>query len=442
MSGPALALCSVPLLIALVWYGLHVPTAMIMVSVVGVLLLSGDIMRAINMAGIATTDAVASYELGVVPLFVLMGLLVMRAGMGRDAYAVAFQLLRKLPGGLGHATVAANAIFAAITGVSVASATLFTKLSVPEMVRYGYDERFAVGVVAGSSVLGMLIPPSVLMIIYGLLTNASIGDLFIAGILPGIVLAICYSAYIAWVAWRRPYTLGIGRSIGGLEDVQTMSTAEMLRCMVPLTGMIGLVLGGMYGGWFTATEAAAIGAALSLVLTFSRRAISGSEFWQTLVETGQVTASLLVLILSASIYSRFLAMTGLPSVLGSWVADAGLPMWLLLIAYIFVLLLLGTIMDSASIMLITVPLFLPVFNVMQLDLVWLGILTVIAVEVGLLTPPFGMGVFVVHGSLENSSLSVRDVFSGALPFAGVMMFVLLLVALFPDIALVLVAWAR
>jgi tripartite ATP-independent transporter DctM subunit len=440
MSGTTLAVLSVPLLIGLVWCGLHVPTAMIVISVAGVWLLSGDLLRAVNMAGIATTDAVASYELGVVPLFVLMGLLVMRAGMGRDAYAVAFQLLRRLPGGLGHATVAANAIFAAITGVSVASATLFTKLSVPKMVRYGYDERFAVGVVAGSSVLGMLIPPSVLMIIYGLLTNASIGDLFIAGIVPGLVLALAYSGYIAWLAWRRPHILGIGSGVAA--QTSTMTGAEMLRCIVPLAGMIGLVLGGMYGGWFTATEAAAIGAALALALTVVRRAISGRDFWQTLVETGQVTASLLVLILAASIYSRFLAMTGLPSALGAWVAEAGLPAWLLLLAYIAVLLLLGTIMDSASIMLITVPLFLPLFSTLQLDLIWLGILTVIAVEIGLLTPPFGMGVFVVKSSLEDSRLSVQDVFAGALPFAGVMLLVLLLVALVPDLALGLVTMAR
>lgn len=433
MSGVQLALMSVPVLIGLVWLGLHVPTAMIVISVAGVWLMSGDFFRAVSMAGIATTDAVASYELGVVPLFVLMGLLVMRAGMGRDAYAVAFQLLRGLPGGLGHATVVANAIFAAITGVSVASATLFTKLSVPEMVRYGYDERFAVGVVAGSSVLGMLIPPSVLMIIFGLLTNASIGDLFIAGIVPGIILALAYSCYIVWISWRKPHVLGIGVSHGEV-DTPVLSSVEMLKAIVPLAVMIGLVLGGMYAGWFTATEAAAIGAAMALVLTIARRAMNGKEFWATLVETGQVTASLLVLILAASIYSRFLAMTSLPSAVGAWVSDAALPMWPMLIAYVVILLLLGTIMDSASIMLITVPLFLPLFNTMQLDLVWLGILTVIAVEVGLLTPPFGMGVFVVKSSLENSKLTVRDVFAGALPFAGVMMLVMVLVMLVPDLA--------
>lgn len=442
LAGTSVALASVPVLIALIWCGLHVPTAMLVVSVAGVVMLTGGLDRAVGMVGIATTDAVASYELGVVPLFVLMGMLVMRAGMGRDAYAVAFQWLRGLPGGLGHATVAANAIFAAITGVSVASATLFTKLSVPEMVRYGYDERFAVGVVAGSSVLGMLIPPSVLMIIYGLLTNASIGDLFIAGIVPGLLLALAFSAYVAWVAWRHPHRVGAGQARQRAAQVQRLGAADVARRIVPLAGMIGLVLGGMYGGLFTATEAAAVGASMALALAVARRTLTGRDFWAVLVETGQITASLLVLILAASVYSRFLALSGLPSLLGNWVADANLSVWVLLGAYALVLLLLGTLMDSASIMLVTVPLFLPVFNALQLDLVWLGIVTVIAVEVGLLTPPFGMGVFVVKGSLENSTLTVRDVFAGALPFAGVMISVMLLVIAVPQLATGLVQLAR
>jgi len=442
MTGMTVALVSVPLLVALIWAGLHVPTAMIVVSLGSVLLLTGSPDRALAMAGIATRDAVASYELGVVPLFVLMGLLVMRAGMGRDAYAVAFQMLRRLRGGLAHATVAANAIFAAITGVSVASATLFTKLSVPEMVRYGYDERFAVGVVAGSSVLGMLIPPSVLMIIYGLLTGASIGDLFIAGIGPGLLLAGAYSAYIAWAGWRRPATVGADRLERVMAETAPLAGTDIVRRVVPLAGMIGLVLGGMYGGLFTATEAAAVGATLALLLAAARRSLDWRGFWDVLVETGQVTAALMVLILAASIYGRFLALSGLPSAFGTWVAGAGLPLWLLLAAFVAVLLLLGTLMDSASIMLITVPLFLPVFNALNVDLVWLGVVTVIAVEVGLLTPPFGMGVFVVKGSLENSRLTVRDVFAGSLPFAGVMLAVLLLVMAFPDIATALVRASR
>jgi tripartite ATP-independent transporter DctM subunit len=442
MSGLAIALVSVPALVLLIWGGLHVPTAMIVVSLSGVLALTGDAGRALAMAGIAAGDAVASYELGVVPLFVLMGLLVLRAGMGSDAYAVAFQVLRGLPGGLAHATVAANAIFAAITGVSVASATLFTKLSVPEMVRYGYDERLAVGVVAGSSVLGMLIPPSVLMIIYGLLTNASIGDLFIAGVVPGVLLAAAYSLYIAWCARHRPEKVGVGAHERLRAEAARMSVAEMAQRTVPLALMIGLVLGGMYAGLFTATEAAAIGATLALLLAVARRRLPGADFWAVLVETGQVTASLLVLILAASIYSRFLALTGLPSTFGSWVAGVGLSLGPLLLAFVVVLLLLGTLMDSASIMLITVPLFLPLFNAMNVDLVWLGIVTVIAVEVGLLTPPFGMGVFVVKGSLANSRLTVKDVFAGAWPFAGVMIAVLALVMLVPGIATGLVAAAR
>jgi C4-dicarboxylate transporter, DctM subunit len=208
MSGPTLGVVSVAALFVLMMTGVHIPVAFLLVSFGCVWILRGDPVLAIKMLGLSASDSIEDYVFGVIPLFVLMGLAVMVAGLGRDSYKMAYHAFRRIPGSLGHATVGGNAIFAAVTGVSVASATIFTKLAVPEMLRYGYSPRFATGVVGGSSVLGMLIPPSVLFILFGVITEVSIGTLFIAGIVPGLILSAAYMLMIIGWAWLRPQDLG------------------------------------------------------------------------------------------------------------------------------------------------------------------------------------------------------------------------------------------
>jgi tripartite ATP-independent transporter DctM subunit len=429
LSGLEVGLGSIVALLVLVYAGMHVSTVMMLVSFAGTWMLREDAFKAAQLLGIAASDAISDYEFGVIPLFVLMGLAVMTAGLGRDSYQVAHRLLRRVPGGLGHATVGGNALFAAVTGVSVASAVVFTRLAVPEMVRYGYDRRFAVGVVAGSSVLGMLIPPSVLMIIFGLLTQTSIGDLFIAGVLPGLLLAAAYSALI--LAWAKRAPWKFGRNAAAPERLGGVAVAAKLA---PIVLLVAAVLGGIYAGAFTATEAGAVGATLGLAVAFARGALDRSSFWRLLVETGHVTASLLVLIIAANMYTRFLAVTGLPSAAAGWMGGANLGLWSLVAIYLCAILLLGTLMDSASILLITVPLVLPLFIALGVNLVWIGVVTVVAVEVGLLTPPFGMAAFVIKSVLEDQSISLHDIFAGAFPFACVMVLVVIAVLAFPWLA--------
>jgi C4-dicarboxylate transporter, DctM subunit len=437
MSGIEIAIASIGGMLVLIYAGMHVAIALMLLSFVGVWMLRDNFQIASNVMVLAFKDSISDYLFGVVPLFVFMGLLVAVAGIGRDTFEVAAQIFRKVLGGLGIATVAANAVFAAITGISIASAAVFTKVAVPEMMRHGYTGRFSVGVVAGSSVLGMLIPPSLLFILYGVLTEQSVGSLFIAGVIPGILLSLVYCVGI--VALARFARGFVGSTSRAVEEPVDMSAGEMLVKIAPIVVLIALVLGGIYGGVFTPTEAGAAGAFGALVISLAKRRLKWSSFWQVLVQTGHTTASICFLIIGASLYSRMLTMSGLPGALGSWVADSGLGPTGIILLLMLVIMLLGTILDSASIMLLTLPIALPILMAAQVDLIWLGVLVVIAVEIGLLTPPFGIAVYVIKATLgPDSNVSLGEIFMGAAPFALMMLFVLALVFPFPWLATALV----
>ncbi|SEQ60160.1 TRAP transporter large permease [Thalassovita taeanensis] len=437
MTGIEIAFGSILLMLVLVYSGMHVAIALTLLSFIGVGLLRDNFDIAGNMLVLAFEDSISDYLFGVVPLFVLMGLLVSVAGIGRDTFQVAAQVFRKIAGGLGIATVAANAIFAAITGISIASAAVFTKVAVPEMVKHGYTPKFAVGVVAGSSVLGMLIPPSLLFIIYGVLTEQSVGALFIAGVIPGLLLAASYCVGILFMARFTPGF--IGRLADATDTPPTLTLIEVVSKITPIVLLVALVLGGIYGGVFTPTEAGAAGAMGALIIALVKRRLSWGDFWQVLVQTGHITASICILIIGASLYSRMLAMSGMPAWLGTAVAEAGIGPNGTVLLLLLAMVVLGTILDSASIMLLTLPIVLPVLTGAGVDLIWLGVLSILAVEIGLLTPPFGIAVFVIKATLgPDSTVTLGQIFRGAAPFAAIMIMVLLLVFLFPWLATALV----
>lgn len=436
MTSVAVGIVSVAAIVVSIYAGAHIAVALGLISFLGVALLKGDAGIAVNLLSLAMADSVSDEAFATVPAFVMMGLVVSRAGLGRDIYDFANDLFRPLRGGLGIATVAANAIFASVTGSSIASASVFTKVAVPEMLRFGYGRRFAVGVVAGSSVLGMIIPPSVMLIIYAVITEQSVGAMFIAGILPGLLLALAYCIAIPLFQVLAPGFVG-GPPPGGSWPPPGRIALGLVTQVGPVAALVVLVLGGIYGGILTPVESGAAGTVAALIIGALKRRLDWRGLWSALVETGRITANILFLIIAASIYSRMLGIAGLPTLFGEWLASINLSFTALMFVYVLLLLALGTIIDTASIILIVVPLFLQALEPFGIHLVWFGIVTVIGAEIGLLTPPFGISCFVIKATLGDPSITLRDIFLGAAPFAAVMLGVLCVLIAFPGISLAL-----
>lgn len=425
-------------MVGLILLGLPIGVTLISSAAVGVWLIRENPALAFRFTAMATYSGIQDYLFATIPLFVLMGLLVSVSNVGKDTFEVAQVLTRRVRGGLGMATVGANAVFAAVTGVSIASAAVFTKVAVPEMTRHGYTARFATGTVAGSSILGMLIPPSLLMIVYGVLAEVSIGRMFIAGIIPGIIIAIGFVVMIFVTATFFPRWIYDDAVAAQAVSERVMPAGEMLAKSVPIMALVVLILGGLYGGFFTPTEAGAVGAAGALVIALVRRQLGWARFWRVLKETGLVSASILFLLIAAGLYSRMLSMAGIPQAIGEMVEHLGLGPHGFLAAFLVIVLLMGMILDSTSILLIMVPIGTPIAQAMGFDLVHFGIVVIIAVEMGLLTPPFGISVFTVKTTLADPRIGIETVFAGALPYVAVMGIALVLIALVPELAMALV----
>ncbi len=433
LSPVQIAIMSLVGLVLGVAVGMPIAFALLALSSIGIWFVRDNFAIAENALGLSASGTIRSYEFGVVPLFVIMGLMLDKADVGRDAFVVSCALLRKIKGGLGIATVMANAIFASITGSSMASAAVFSRISVFPMVETGYTKRFAVGIVAGSSVLGMLIPPSVLMIIYGLIAEASIGKLFIAGILPGILLSIAYSILIVFLATFFPKFTGEPKPF----DIEAMSWSAIFVQLLPVIAIVALVMGGIYLGVFTPTEAGAVGALAAFVVAAVRKRLSFKVVRDVVLETGYISAAILFLFIAANNYGRMLTISSLPLQLTSAITNYDIGMATFLAIHFVILLFLGMILDSVSIMLITLPIVLPVAAALQADPIWFGIVTIIAIEIGLLTPPFGLSVFVVKGTLPPNYVTLGDVFIGSGPFVVVMTIVTVILMIFPKISLAL-----
>jgi len=434
-SNILIGLVSVLFMLILIAFGMHIGVALIAIGFFGIWMIRDNPIIAERTLWQTGSEFLRNHILAVIPLFVMMGLLVGASDIGRETFDVARWTLRRVKGGLGVATVAANAIFAAITGSSIASAAVFTKIATPEMRRYGYTPKFSVGVVAGTSVLGMLIPPSLLLIIYGFLAETSVGILFLAAVVPGLILALAMGLGIIFMAYKMPGFVG-GTEIGENEPGETIKSSAIK--LFPIAVLITVVLGGIYGGILTPAEAGAAGAAGALIIAVARRKLTLNRFWNVVVETGHITVSILFLILAANMYSRMLAMSGLPQFTSELIAAAGLSFLGFMFAYILMVILLGMVLDSISIMLIILPLALPVVVGMGGDLVWFGIVSVVAVEIGLLTPPVGLTCYVVKSVIDDPDISLGDIFQGAFPFVLIMIVVVILLVLMPEISLIFV----
>ncbi len=431
MTGIEIGILAIVILLVLIYLGMPIGVAMLVVSFGGVALIRNEGV-AIRMAGAVANDSLRQYLFAVVPLFVLMGLLVTVSGVGKDTFDVFQRLLRRLTAGLGVATVFANAVFASITGISIASATVFSRVAVPEMTRHGYSKSFSTGVVAGSSVLGMLIPPSLLMIVYAVLAEESVGRMFLAGVGPGLLLAGMFSVAIVAMARLRPAM--VFDSQHDAAPFEEISTLQVVRKAVPILSLIVLVLGGLYAGFLNPTEAGAVGALGALVIALGRRSLDRRSFWGILVESGQITVSVLFLIMAATFFSRMLALSGLPTHLADIVLSGPVGPWGFIILYLALVIALGCLIDSISIMLILLPIAIPIAEAAEFDMIWFGVMSVIAVEIGLLTPPFGLSVYTIRSAINDPDLPVGAIFRGAFPFVLTMILSLIVIAVFPSIA--------
>lgn len=427
MTPVVIAILMLLATIVLVLMGTHISIALLSTGVLGLLLIIGDFGRAVSVLGTGPFYSVFNYEFSVIPLFVLMGLFANASGASKDLYDAGFKFFGRVKGGLGIVTVISNAIFAAVTGVSIASAAVFGKIAVPEMRRYGYSMKFSTGCVAGSSALGMLIPPSLLFIVYGLLSGESIGRMFIAGIIPGIILATTFSIAVLAMAQFNPKMLGnptVPERTSAGEKIRSIGKASSIA------GLILLVLGGIYAGIFTPTEAGAVGCIGALVVMIIKGKFNFANIKYALKETGMTTASVFLLIIGAQIFSRMLTISGLVDVLSHSVVTLSLHPKLIMAMMMVILMILGTFLDVTSILLISMPIMLPVAQELGFSLIWFGVMATICIETGLITPPFGMSVFVVKGAVGDG-VTVEEVFAGSMPFFVILLLTIVILLLFP-----------
>ena len=422
-------------IIILILMGFHIGVALAGISFIGIWMINGRFLVASHFLKLTSYNALADYVFAVIPLFVVMGLFAAAAGITRDLFLACDLLLRRVRGGLGVATVAANAVFAAVTGTSIASAAVFSRLAIPEMDKLGYNRRFSLGIVGSSALLGMLIPPSVLMIVYALVTEQSIGRLFAAGVVPGLLVAGVLAGTIWLRATINPDLVGGRERRTPLIDVKPL---VVFSRTIPVVGLIFVVLGGMYGGLFTPTEAGAVGAVgaflLMVVLTSLKGQFRASSTFHILLEAGRATAGIFFLIIAAKMYSRMITLAGLPRHVTEFVMGADIPPYLIILVFILIIIILGFLIDAVSILLLTMPIMLPVVMNLGYDPIHFGIIAIVAVELGLLTPPFGIVVFAMKASLGKAT-TVEEIFKGVTPFFFVLLATLAVIVLVPEISL-------
>ncbi len=428
------------LLLTLVMLGVHVAISLGITSLVGIYLATGKLRIVEATVASTSAEALRDFTFAVIPLFMLMGEFMGRSGAVTDIYVAINRSLKSVPARLGVATVLGNTVFSFVTGVSIASAAAFSRIGYPEMKAHGYNRGFALGAIAGSSVLGMLIPPSVLMIVWGILTEQSIGRLFLAGILPGAILASMFVTYIIIAAWWTPELVGLGEGQQAAREALTaddfdsgaieVSKEQFAISIFGVLGIICAVLGGIWFGLFTPTEGAGAGAALALILAFVK-GMTPRGFINAVYAVGKTAAPILILLLCAALYSRTLAIAGVTTEIRAFFVESGFTAWTVFAIIILIWFILGMIIDSISIMLLTVPIVEPVAMAFGFDQLTFAIVGIIAIEAGLLTPPFGLLVYTVKAAITDDSVGVQHIFWSCIPYWLIMLFLAALMMAFP-----------
>ena len=431
----------VGVLLALVFAGVHVAVSLGIVSLIGLALATGDLQVTFFFLNSTAYEALRDYVFAVVPLFMLMGEFISRSGIAADIFRAINRRLKRVPGRLAHATVTGNVVFAFVTGTSLASATAFTSIAYPQMRQYGYDTSFSLGLISGSACLGMLIPPSLLMIVWGILTEQSIGAIFLAGV-PGMVLAVLMILYIVAVSILRPSVVGEGDRSSSISPPARVNPEDDEKARNAWGAMLGLLvivigsLGGIWAGIFTPTEGAGVGALLALGMGVVR-GLGVRDIYDGILAVGKSAAPIMVILFAAQLYARTLAMSGLGGSIQGILVDTGLGTWGVIAVMIAVWMLLGMIIDSISIIILTVPIFAPIAVSLGLDPLAFAIIGILTIEAGLLTPPFGLLVYAVKSVAGSKEATLGAVFRGATPFWLILLVVVLLLLTEPRVATIL-----
>ncbi len=417
------------LLVIFLFLGMPIAFVLMFVGFAGICLLAGP-SAALPVVAQTVYGVAASYPYTIIPLFILMGSFAGQAGITRDLYNTFDKLFRKLPGGLGVATIAACAGFAALSGSSVAAAAAMGNVALPEMRRFGYHPKLATGIVAAGGTLSFLIPPSLGFVVYGMLTEQSIGKLLISGILPGIVLSFAYIAVIIFQVTRNPALAP--RTSGEITFVEKV---KALGGIWETLLVFFMVMGGIYGGFMNPTEAGAIGATALLVIALLKRKLSFDGLFKACLEMARISAMVLFLVAGATVFSYFLALSTIPTLVSNWIVGLSVSRYLILLIIVAIYFLLGCFLDSVSMMVLTLPVIFPVIMALHFDPIWFGVVCVLMMEAGLMTPPVGLNVYTLAGIAKDVPMGV--IFRGATPFLLSIIATCIILTLWPRIALYL-----
>lgn len=438
MSNLEIGLWSFPVLLVLIFLRMPLGLAMLLVGVAGNYLVRGSLTPMLAQLKDLSHSTFSSYSLSIIPLFLLMGQFAALGGLSRALFRAAEAWLGHRRGGVAIASVGACAGFGAICGSSLATAATMGQVALPELRRNGYSGALATGTLAAGGTLGILIPPSVILVIYAILTEQNIAKLFVAAFVPGILAALGYALAISI------YVRFFPQSAGQRAKAPLSERISALVAVWPVLALFFVVVGGIYFGWFTPTEAAAIGALGTAIVAVVTKGMNRQTFAQAILSTASATAMIFLIVLGAAVYNNFLALSQLPQFLATFITEQGLNPWLVLAAILLLYLLFGCVMDSLSMILLTIPIFYPIVSTLDFGVppaefgLWFGILALIVVEVGLITPPVGMNLFIINNMARDTP--IVETYKGVLPFVISDIVRVVILAAFPVISLFVVRW--
>ncbi len=429
MTGIIVGLVGIFGFFILIVLRMPISIAMAIVGFIGLCILLSP-SAALTIVATSIYDNFASYTLSVVPMFILMGFLAYYSGIGSSLYQFAYKLAGHLPGGLAIATQVTCGLFGAVSGSNTATAATIGTIAIPEMKKYGYDDSLSTASIAAGGALGVLIPPSVVFIVYGIATEQSIGQLFISGIFPGILLMVLYVLTIMFLIWRKP-ELGPR----GPKSTWGETLATLRGGLIEVFIIFMITLGGLYLGWFTPTEAGAVGACLVLVISLVERKMGWNEIRLSLTETTRTTAMIMFLLAGAIIFGQFMAVSRIPFEVAGWTASLPLPPFVIMGLIILIYLILGFFIDALALILLTIPVFYPVVTALDYDPIWFGVIIVLVCAAGVITPPVGVNVYIIKGVAKD--VPIETIFRGIWPFLIALIICIIILFIFPQIAIFL-----